>query len=172
LFPVSIIEGPIVTVIAGFLVSLHQINLGIAYVVLVMGDVVGDSALYFFGFYGGHRFIKRWGHLIRVTDEDVDKLGDHFGSHSGKTLIIGKLTHSLGSVVLFSAGMAKMPFWKFIWYNLVSTLPKTLVLLIVGYYFGEAYPQIKTYFDYITLAGLLIVVLAVVFYLFFKRSKK
>lgn len=52
LFPIVVVEGPIITVIAGFLSSLGYLNIIIAYLVVVAGDIVGDSAYYAIGFYG------------------------------------------------------------------------------------------------------------------------
>lgn len=42
LFPAAVVEGPIVTVIAGFLSSLGIFNIFIAYAVVVVSDIVGD----------------------------------------------------------------------------------------------------------------------------------
>jgi membrane protein DedA with SNARE-associated domain len=42
LFPVTIFEGPIITVIAGYLSSLGFLNFYVAYGVIVLGDTVGD----------------------------------------------------------------------------------------------------------------------------------
>ncbi|MFH0776166.1 MAG: DedA family protein [Patescibacteria group bacterium] len=151
LFPVVVIEGPIVTVIAGFLASLGHLNLGIAYAVVIAGDLVGDSMYYAIGYYGGRSFIQRWGRFFGVTVERVKQLERHFAKHSGKTLVIGKLSHAVGIVVLFAAGIAKVPFWKYIWYNFLPTLPKSLILILIGFYFGETYGKINSYLDYTAL---------------------
>lgn len=93
----------------------------------------------------------------------------HFEKHSGKTLIIGKLSHAVGGVVLVAAGTARVPFWKFIWYNFIPTLPKSLILLLIGFYFGRFYIKINTYLDY---TAIWTVVLAVIFILAYLAMRK
>ncbi|OHA19735.1 MAG: hypothetical protein A2836_00210 [Candidatus Taylorbacteria bacterium RIFCSPHIGHO2_01_FULL_45_63] len=169
LFPIVVVEGPIITVIAGFLSSLGQLNFFISYAIAVVGDVVGDCIYYALGFYGRQKFIERWGRFLGITLERVEKMDKHFEKHSGKTLIIGKLSHAVGSLVLVAAGMAKVPFWKFVWYNFIATLPKSLILLLIGFYFGETYAKINTYLDYTAIISTVLAVLSVIIYFAVKK---
>lgn len=77
LFPV-VVEGPIITVIGGFLSSLGLLNKFIAYAVVVVGDIVGDIMYYALGYYGRQRFVKRWGRFLGITFERVERLEKHF----------------------------------------------------------------------------------------------
>jgi membrane protein DedA with SNARE-associated domain len=172
LFPFTVIEGPIVTVIAGFLSSLGYFNVFIAYGIIVIGDVAGDCLYYALGHYGGQRFVERWGRFFRVTRENVEKLENHFRNHSGKTLIIGKFTHAIGGVVLVAAGMAKMSLWKFIWYNFIATLPKSLILLLIGFYFGETYNKINRYLDYTAIGTIGLAIIFIGIYFIVKKVGK
>jgi len=172
LFPVVIVEGPIITVIAGFLSSLGILNIFIAYAVVVAGDIVGDSLYYSLGYYGRQEFIGRWGRFLWITPERVKHLEKHFKKHSGKTLMFGKLSHAIGGVVLVAAGASKMPFRKFIWYTFLPTLPKSLIFLLIGFYFGEAYRQIDGYFSYATLCIFFATILVAAVYFFSKKFKK
>jgi membrane protein DedA with SNARE-associated domain len=130
LFPV-VVEGPIITVIVGFLSSLGLLNIFIAYAVVVVVDIVGDTIYYELGYYGIQRSVNRWGRFLGITLEHVERLEKHFEKHSGKTLIIGKLSHGVGAVVLVAAGIARVPFRKFIWYNFIRSLPKSLIFYSV-----------------------------------------
>ncbi len=172
LFPVAVIEGPIVTVIAGFLSSLGHLNIFIAYIVIVVADIIGDAMYYAFGYYGRQKFIERWGHYLGITMERVERLEKHFSKHTGKTLIIGKLSHTIGGVVLVAAGMAKVPFWKFIWYNFIPTLPKSLVLLLIGFYFGATYAKINNYLDYTVIGTIATAIVFTTTYFVIRRVSK
>ena len=46
LFPLTRVEGPIITVIMGFFSSLGYINFFFAYAIIVVGDLVGDAFHY------------------------------------------------------------------------------------------------------------------------------
>lgn len=137
LVPGMIIEGPIITIIAGFLASQKYLNFWLAYVIAVAADLIGDSLLYGLGRFGGRRLIKRYGKYVGVQEARVEKLETHFTRHSGKTILIGKLAHGIGAMVLAAAGVARMPYKKFIGVNLAGTLVKSLVLLLVGFEFLE-----------------------------------
>ncbi len=172
LFPVAVVEGPIITVLAGFLSSLGYLNIFIAYAVIVVADIVGDGMYYALGYFGRQKFIERWGRFLGITMERAEKLEKHFAKHSGKTLIIGKLTHAVGAIVLVTAGIAKVPFWRFIWYNFIPTLPKSLVLLLIGYYLGESYAKISTYLDYTALGTIIITVIFIAIYFVMRHMSK
>jgi len=172
LFPIAVIEGPIITVIAGFLSSLGILNIFIAYAIVVAGDIVGDSMHYAFGYYGGQGFVKRWGRFLGITSERVEQLEKHFEKHAGKTLIIGKLSQVVGAVVLVAAGIARVPFRKFIWYNFIATLPKSLILLLIGYYSGESYVKISSYLDYTAIGTVVAAVIFIVIYFMMRRLSK
>jgi membrane protein DedA with SNARE-associated domain len=164
-----IVEGPIITVIAGFLSSIGHLNLFAVYAVVVVGDLVGDSLYYALGYYGRKNFIERWGHFLGITVKRIERLEKHFKKHSGKTLIIGKLTNAIGAVLLVAAGVARIPFRKFIWYNFIPTLPKSLILLLIGYFFGETYNKINTYLDYTAIITIGLSIIFIVIHLTLKR---
>src|SRR6266498_108866 len=162
LFPIVVVEGPIITIIGGFLASLGYLRLTIALPVVVAADLVGDSIYYAFGRWGGRRFIDRWGHYFGATAERVEKLEGHFHRHQGKTLVIGKLSHAVVIVILLAAGVARVPYGKFVWYNFIGTLPKSLLFLLIGYYFGRSYEQFNAYLNYYAVITPLIVVAVLV----------
>jgi membrane-associated protein len=172
LFPVVVVEGPIITVIAGFLSSLGLLNIFIAYAVVVGGDIVGDIIYYALGYYGGQRFVKRWGRFLGITLERVERLEKHFEKHSGKTLIIGKLSHGIGGVVLVAAGIARMPLRKLVLYDFIPTLPKSLILLLIGYYSGESYVKISSYLDYTAIGTVVAAVIFIVIYFMMRKVSK
>ena len=148
LFPIAVIEGPIVTVIAGFLSSLGHMDFLTAYAVIIFGDIAGDIIHYVIGYWGGESFIKKWGKYFGVSPERVLHLEKHFDNHGVKTLFIGKLAHGIGGIFLFAAGMARMSFLKFTATNLLAILIKSLALLIVGFYFGQALTRINSFLEF------------------------
>ena len=59
LFPLSIVEGPAITVIAGFLCAGGYMNPFIALPVISTGDVIGDTIYYSLGRAGKPLFLKQ-----------------------------------------------------------------------------------------------------------------
>ncbi len=174
LFPIMVVEGPIITIIAGFLVSLGSLDFPITYAVAVTADLAGDTLYYLVGRFGANRVVDRWGKYLAVSWEQIDKLKRHFERHVGRTLLMGKLTHGAGGLILLAAGVAEVPYLLFFWFNLLGTLPKSLVLLLVGYYFGHGYQSINRYLNEVALLTICLVMLGGLAFLFYgvRRSKK
>ena len=109
LFPIAVIEGPIITIIAAFLASQGYLNIAVVYLVVVVADLVGDLLYYLIGRLGKQPMIKWWEKRLGLTQARLNRLKEHYISHGGRTLLIGKLTHSVGFIVLIAAGAAEMP---------------------------------------------------------------
>lgn len=145
LFLLSIFEGPIVTVIGGWLAKAGLLPFWGVYTVCVAADLVGDLLLYSFGRSGVHFLPERWLRRIGLGEDRIARLAGHFGEKGGRTLVLAKWTHALGMAVLPAAGAARMPVPAFLFYNFVATLPKTLFFLVVGYSLGHAYASIDNW---------------------------
>jgi membrane protein DedA with SNARE-associated domain len=163
LFPLAIVEGPIVTVIAAYLASLGYLNVFAVFVVVVSADLVGDCILYSLGRFGHDVVLKRWGLRFGVDARQLAGIEAHFRSRGGRTLLIGKLTHAVGFIILFVAGASRMSFPTFLWYNLVGTLPKCMFFVVIGYTIGSAYTEIDSY---ILRASTIVFIAAVAFGLY------
>lgn len=138
LLPLSILEGPIVTVLAGYAARLGLFQIPLAFAIVVLGDLIGDALFYLMGRRGLRLVPDKWRSRLGLVPERVAALSDHFADKGGRTLILAKITHSAGAAVMVAAGMARMNFWMFMWYNFLGTLPKSAVFLAVGYVLGEA----------------------------------
>jgi membrane protein DedA with SNARE-associated domain len=169
ILPVSIIEGPIITVISAFLARQGYFNVWLVLLIVVLGDLIGDLLYYSFGYYGKNLSGTAFGHLVGISEERIKKIAEHFENHSGKTIFWGKLTHSMGWAVLPAAGAAKMPLGRFLGFNLIATIPKSLAFVLVGYYIGYAYQSIDSYINKIALITFF--VLAILIFWYFKRKK-
>jgi membrane protein DedA with SNARE-associated domain len=139
LLPLAVIEGPAVTVFAAFLAAQGLLDVGLVYVVVVLGDLLGDLM-----YYAGGRFLLqrlvtwRGAWAIRLRHR-VGVLAQRVRARAGAMLLFGKLTHSAGFAVLLAAGAAHVPIRRFLAYNLLGTLPKSLLFVVIGYWFGRLY---------------------------------
>ena len=170
LFPLAVAEGPIVTVIAGFFASLGYLNFWLAYVVIIAGDLGGDALHYLAGRFGGSQFVDRWGKYFGIGSNQIASLEKQFDQRGDKLLLIGKMSHGIGGAFLIAAGLIKMPFDKFIMANLLATLIKSLLLLLIGFYFGHALSAINTYLERIALISIGAAIFAFLIYFFYFRK--
>jgi membrane protein DedA with SNARE-associated domain len=169
IFPISILEGPIITVIGGFLVYLGYLNGFLAYFFLALGDLVGDALHYVLGrYYSDAKWFKKIGKYLGYDERREKIVEEHFKKHPGKTVLLAKVSHGIGGFIQIVAGMAKMDFKKFMWFSLIGTIPKALALFFVGYYLGSSYEIINKYLDRFAYI-VIILIIGVAIYFFSKK---
>ena len=120
IIPFVMLEGPIITVIAGSLCSAGIFKFFIALAVIIFADLVADCLYYAFGRFGKEKFLAKYGHYIGINPARAIQLENHFIGNGGKTLFLGKISHGLGGIFLVAAGLAGMPLPKFLWYNFLA----------------------------------------------------
>ena len=155
LFPLVVVEGPMVTIIAGFLASLGFLNPFIAYAVIVAGDLGGDVLYYCAGRWWLKSAFYKIIAFFKISMRRVKRTENALKSHRGEILFFGKLSHVIGVFILFIAGRAEIPFGEYVWFNFLATLPKSLILLSVGYFFGNTITNFSRALDY-TVLGLFV----------------
>lgn len=162
LFLLVAMEGPLITMVAGFLGSSHLINLYLAYFVIIVADVVSDMAYFGFGWWGGRKLENKYTSITKLDSSRLHKMQSFFLRHPKKAIVIGKLTHVVGVPILVMAGISRVKFWTFVFYDTAATIPKSLFFLVVGYYFGYASDVINRDLKYGTLivSGLTIALFA------------
>jgi membrane protein DedA with SNARE-associated domain len=165
LIPLAIIEGPIVTVICGFLVTLKFFNPFVVYIVMVLGDIVGDGGIYYIG-YSGKRFLK----YFKVTEEKLEKAKLYFHENHHKAIIMSKLVHGIGFTGLLAAGASRVPYKRYFKTCAAISVVQSFVMLIIGIFFGHAYVQIGKYLNYYA-AGVSVLVLTILLIVFIKKYK-
>lgn len=170
--PIAVLEGPIITVIAAWLASRGLFDLWSVALVVILADLVGDFVLYALGRWGLHRLPSRWLDRFGLHRPRLAALADHFEIKGGRTLLLGKVTHSAGAAVLVAAGLARMPMVRFGWVNLLATVPKSLLFVALGYGFGSAYARIDNWISRISLVLLGLIVLGGVVWAFSRRPRK
>ena len=172
LLPIAVVEGPIITIIGGFLASQGILNAELVYVIVVLGDLIGDTIYYAMGKFAGRSFIRRFGKYLGITLEREQRLEETIKKHTGKTLLFGKLTHVAGFALLIGAGMAEVPYDKYLWFNFLGTLPKSLILLLIGIYFGQAYEELNHDINYAGFIGIMLFIILFLLYYLTKLLKE
>ncbi len=141
IFPLAIIEGPILMFISGFLLHGGYFSFFPLYLTLVAGDFAGDLLWYGVGYYGARSFVLSCGKYVHLSLETVEKIEQLFEKHHDKILFISKITMGFGFALatLLAAGMAKVPVKKFALYNLLGGFVWTGLLIGLGYFLSQTY---------------------------------
>lgn len=173
LFPVLVVEGPIMTVLSGALATpeLHVFHIVPLFFFVVIADLCGDTLYYLIGFFAGEKALEKISKKKHVDYRS--KISEYFLKYGGRTLMIAKISHGLGWPVMIFAGSARMYYPRFITYAFFISLIKTAILLGIGYFYSEQYNSLVNYFGstskVITLTAL---TLFVIYFFIHKRSSK
>jgi membrane protein DedA with SNARE-associated domain len=161
LFPLALLEGPIVSFVAGVLVTLGYLSPLPAFTLLILGDVIPDMAYYLFGHYGGKSaLMQKYLERNKSAAAHLDTYKKLWHEDPWKMMFMSKLAYGLSTLLLVSAGIVKLPVGKFFRYALFVTLLQYGVLMFAGYHFGALLFGADRYLSYIGYAA---AILAVVF---------
>ncbi len=167
-------EGPFISLTSGALLYAGFLSFWPIYIILMFGDLIGDVLLYYLGYHYGHNFAVKFGRYFKLTEAHIEKAKELFHQHKDWILLFSKTTNGLGFAVavLFTAGMSRIPFWRYISLNILGQLVWSGMLIAVGYFFSHAYVQINNVFGRVSLVlGAVVVLFLVVRYVKQVRSQ-
>jgi membrane-associated protein len=168
LFPLAVVEGPILAVIAGLLCSEGFLNPLIVYPIIILGDITGDSLVYALGRWGKSQRPGRLYRLVGLTARKIGRARTYFEDNPIKTVSLSKLILGVGVAGIFLAGNSKVPYKQFLAVCLGTSLAQYTVYLGIGLFFGRAYREINLYLNY--LAALSIVLAFCLFFVIILKS--
>ena len=127
---------------------------------LVVASILGDQCGYFLGNRIGvrifdrpdSRFFKRQ----YITDTQA-----FYNRHGGKTLIYAKFVPIIRTFAPFMAGVGKMPYLRFLSFNVVGGLFWVMFVVIAGFYLGQ-FELVRKHFEKIVILVVLISVAPIV----------
>ena len=127
---------------------------------LVVASILGDQCGYFLGNRIGvrifdrpdSRFFKRQ----YITDTQA-----FYNRHGGKTLIYAKFVPIIRTFAPFMAGVGKMPYLRFLSFNVVGGLFWVVFVVIAGFYLGQ-FELVRKHFEKIVILVVLISVAPIV----------
>jgi len=171
MFVLMFFEGPFATMIAAFLASQGYFNIGIVFVLSVVGDVLGDIGLYHIGYFGGPHIIEKAQKFLKISHRVVEKLKNKFHENSGKLIFYVKSTTGLSYITFTLAGALRMKLSEFIKYSILGGFVWSGLLVFIGYFFGYAAERVSQYIEYAGFAVFGLAIIAVFTIVFIKRRE-
>ncbi len=158
-YPLAVVEGPILSMISGFLVRTGFFDFWPIYILLMAGDLTGDILWYLVGRHGARPLIERYGRFLSITEANVEKMEGLFHKHQMKILFISKLTTGFGFAIatLIAAGAVHVPFKKYLTINFFGQFIWTGALLAVGFFFGNLYTLVDKSLRWAFIVALVII---------------
>ncbi len=167
-----IAPGESVVVIAGLLAARGVLGIGPVIAIAMLGAMAGDSTGYVIGRRFGEGFVLRYGRHVFIKKqhlEDTRRFIDRFG---GKAMFFGRFIGWLRAFAPVVAGTAKMPYGRFLFFDVYGTFLWAATYSLLGYLAGNSWELIQHYLGEVAVTAGILALLAVLGVAYFRRRRR
>jgi len=132
-----------------------------ALTVTFLGSVCGISVSYFLGRTIGLTIIEKYGSVIRINMDKIQKVHDWFNRIGKWTLVLGYFIPGVRHFSGFVAGMSRLELPIFTSYAYTGAFLWCLTFLSIGFGLGKEWYKIHSYLHLITILSILILIIVV-----------
>lgn len=158
-------------------------NVWLVILFATLGADLGASINYGVAYYVGRPVIykfanSRWGHMCLLNQEKVEKSERYFDDHGVVATLTGRLIPGIRHLISIPAGLARMNYWKFLFYTTIGAGAWHAILAGLGWYLHSFIPKeeleatIGEYAEYIKLVIIALVIAAILWFVIKKIIKK
>lgn len=168
----------IVLIPAGVLVQKGEMSFFLVFLAGLLGSLAGALINYYLALYLGrgavNKLIEKYGKIFLLDKSKLHKTDAFFNKHGEITTFTGRLIPVIRQLISLPAGFTRMNLPKFLFFTGLGAGIWTLVLIYLGFIFGENSALIQSNLSLITYIAIIVVVLLIVAYIFFNkiRTKK
>jgi membrane protein DedA with SNARE-associated domain len=168
-FPSEVILIP-----AGFLVSQGEFSFSIVLIMAILGSLAGALINYGIGITLGRKavekLVNKYGKIFFISNDSIEKSESYFHKHGEITTFLGRLIPGIRQLISVPAGFSKMNLARFSLYTSLGAGIWSLILIIIGFVFGENLDLINSNLNLITLITLTIIIAIIISYIFLKKK--
>jgi membrane protein DedA with SNARE-associated domain len=125
-------------VVAGVLSSQDKLDWRIAFAVCLAGAVVGDSFMYAIGYRWGHGIFTSHPRFAKLfATENEQQFQRSVEAHALKVMLLARFLVGIRAPVYVMTGVVRLPFRRFLVYDIISASLVVGVVFGLSYVFGE-----------------------------------
>lgn len=124
------------------------LDIWIMFLILAIAAILGNSLNYRLGSFFGIKVFKEGNKILKL--EYYNKSHMFFEKHGGKAIIFSRFLPIFRTIAPFVAGVAKMPFGRFTYYNIIGGIGWIASLLFAGFLLGQI-PIVRDNFSIVIL---------------------
>jgi len=158
------VPGETVLLLASFLAySERNLQLGWIIAAGTAAATVGDNLGYRIGYSGGRPLLERHQRFFHVSDAALARGEKLFRDYGAATILFARFVFGMRIIAGPLAGVLRMPWKKFVIFNVIGAALWVTVISLVGYSFGSRWNLLMHFMKRFDLAlGAAFVVIAVI----------
>ena len=157
------LPGETVTLVGGFLAGNDELNYWLVVGDAAAGAAIGGTCGYWVGRIGGWPLLMRLAKLLRISEVKVSGIKEKFGENAAKAVFFGRFFALLRIFAAPLAGIAEMPFAKFLLYNFLGAAAWAGTMVSLAFFAGKvvSLEQMVQWASQFAILALLILVAAI-----------
>jgi membrane-associated protein len=141
---------------AGTFAASGSLEVGWLFILLFVAAVLGDTVNYRIGYMVGPRAFQARSRFFK--QEHLERTHRFYERHGGKTIVLARFIPIIRTFAPFVAGIGRMSYGHFVFYNIFGGLLWTALFIFGGYFFGNL-PIVEENFTLVILAIIVLSVL-------------
>jgi membrane protein DedA with SNARE-associated domain len=166
------LPGETALIFFGVLASKGNYNIAEVIAIAAAAAIVGDNLGYWLiGRLGGRALFRRNKWLHRWSESVIPRTENLMKRHGAKTVFFGRFIAILRFTAAWVAGLGKMHWWKFLFWNATGGIIWATAVGLVAYYGGQAAADVITRYGLYAAVGVVVLVVLVGLGLHFGRRR-
>jgi undecaprenyl-diphosphatase len=129
--------GEATVVIGGVVAGQGVIDIRLLIGLVWFAAFMGDTVSFFLGRRLGREFMLKHGARVKITEARLDQVERYMHDHGGKTILIGRFIGLVRALAPFIAGSSKMPYRRFMPYDIIGSGLWAAFFCLLGYVFSN-----------------------------------
>ena len=131
------IPGETITLVGGFLAGSDDLRYRWVLLSTIAGAIAGDNFGYWLGRWGGWPLLTRIGRWFNVPEERLTQAREQFSNNAMQAVFLGRFVTLLRIFAGPLAGIAEMPYEKFLLCNAAGAIVWATSLVSLAYFVGR-----------------------------------
>ena len=136
-----VVPGEGLVLVAGFFAAQGLLDIGDLTALVALGAIFGDTIGYQMGRRMGRAGLEHFGGRFGLNAARIEKAESFFKRHGGKAVFLGRFVGFARALVPFIAGSSRMPYRKFLVYNVLGASLWAPAILLLGYFLGASWQK-------------------------------
>ncbi len=155
---------------AGFNVFQGHLTLLGIIVFGLLGDVIGASIAYAIGYFGRRELFERQGAKLHMGPQRLERAERWFARYGAPAVVLSRLIPVVRAAFPYAAGVAEMPFGRFIALTTLGSIVWIAGLGVLGREVGSSWVSWRRNLEYVDYVGAAVVIGAIL-YLIVRRMR-